>query len=177
MYSLARDRRTRRRLSGSPGCRADGCREGRSIVVARMRARALRHHRPARSAPVACHRPQVPRAGAAARRRSRRHRRRSRPRSVLRVGRRRARSTGLSPWPPPSATTRFGLEANLFHGDGLGKVSRLIDIERTRTSKVIRKQLKRHDRKHDLKQRVGPRDVEDVLGVLGELLASLSGDG
>src|ERR1700759_2473650 len=80
------------------------------------------------------------------------------------------RRIAARPGPAPSTTTW------LLDRDCLGKVSRLVDVEPSGPSHVIREQLERNHREQDLKQRIDARDVDDMLGMLGDLLASVAGD-
>jgi len=64
----------------------------------------------------------------------------------------------------------------LFHGHGLREVPWLIDVQRTGASEMVGKQLQRNDREHNLQERVGDGDVDDVLGMLGDLLATFARD-
>src|SRR5450755_2055086 len=87
-----------------------------------------------------------------------------------------AYNTEARPWPPPITAIRL-VTAALLDGDGLSEVTRLIDIESARPCQVVGEQLQWHDPEYDLEQRVGARNVKDVLGIVADFRASGARDG
>ncbi len=64
----------------------------------------------------------------------------------------------------------------LFDCDCLGKVARLVDVAPASAGDVVCEQLQRDYAEYNLQLRIGVRDVDDLLGVFRDFLASLTRD-
>ena len=66
--------------------------------------------------------------------------------------------------------------AGLLDGHRLGQVAGLVHVEGSSSRDVVRQELKGDDSQDRLKEHIGLRDVDNLLSMLGDLLASLTGN-
>src|SRR2546421_3156445 len=79
------------------------------------------------------------------------------------------RATGTTP------LTRIGpgMLALLLDRDGFRQIPWLVDIQASEPRDAIREQLQRHDGEHRLQEGRSPRDVDDVVGVMLDVLVAV----